>query len=478
VLLSSIGGAAGVLLAWAGFAAVVSLIPPNQPRVHIVALDTRVLAVAAAVSVVTGVLFGLLPALQAATGRSLSLLRSARVTGSGATRSTTRRALLLVEVAAALILLAGAGLMARTMRNLVAIDPGFTSDGVLTAQLSLPPRQYSPERRRAFYDAVLAEVRAIPGVQGAAFSISLPIQGSNWNSVFIVSYQPVPPRADLPSAAMTTVTPAYHETMNIRLLQGRLLTPSDGPEAQPVILVNETFARRFWPGGDAIGQRVKQGWPEDKTPWREIVGVVADVKTAGLDQPTALQVYIPMAQAPSTGIALVARTAADPERLGSAIEAAVHAVDPALPVYDIRTMDEVMGASVGQQRLATMFLLGFAMLALLMAAIGVFGVTAYTVSQRTHELGVRMALGAGRGRLLQLVMRQELSACGAGILVGVLGALALSSLLRSLLYGVAPRDPVTLIAVSLLLFTITALAAYLPARRATRIDPALTLRGE
>jgi putative ABC transport system permease protein len=478
VLLALVGGAAGMLLAWAGFGAVVHLIPPDQPRLHSVELDTRALAVAAGASILTGVLFGILPALQGATGRSLTLLRSARVTGAGATRTTTRRALLLVEVAAALILLAGAGLMVRTMSNLLAIDPGFTSDGLMTAQISLPTPQYTPERRRAFYDAVLEQIRAIPGVQAAAFSISLPVQGSNWNSVFVVSDQPVPPRADLPSAAMTTVTPGYHDTMNIRLLQGRLLQASDGPDAQSVVVVNETFARRFWPGGDVLGRRMKQGWPEDKTPWREIVGVVADVKTGGLDQPAALQVYIPMAQTPSTGVALIARTAADPGRLGSAIEAAIHAVDPALPVYDIQTMNAVIGNGVGQQRLTTVFLLGFAALALVMAAIGVFGVTAYTVSQRTHELGVRAALGAGRGQLLRLVMRQELSASAAGVIVGLLGALGLASLLQSLLYGVPPRDPMTLAAVSLLLLAVTATAAYLPARRATRIDPAVTLRGE
>jgi putative ABC transport system permease protein len=478
LLLAGIGGAAGVLLAGAGFAAVVALLPPDQPRLHTVALDRRVLAVAAGVSILTGILFGILPALQAATGRSMTLLRSGRVTGAQAVRATTRRALLLAEVAMALILLTGAGLMLRTMNNLLSIDPGFTAAGLISAQLSLPPTQYPPERRRMFYDAVIEQTRAIPGVRNVAFTNSLPVQGSNWNSVFVVSDQPVPARADLPSAAITTVSPSYHETMNIRLLQGRLLLPSDGPKTQEVVLVNETFAKRFWPGGDAIGHRFKQGWPEDKTPWREIVGVVSDVKTGGLEDPPALQVYLPLSQATSTAVALVARTALEERQLESTIEAAVHAVDRTLPVYDVRTLDEVIGIGVGQQRLAMVFLIGFATLALIMAAIGVFGVTAYTVSQRTHELGVRAALGAGRGQLLRLVMRQELSASAAGIVVGVLGALALASLLQALLYGVAPRDPVTLAAVSLLLLTITTAAAYVPARRATRIDPVRALRVE
>jgi putative ABC transport system permease protein len=476
VLIAICGGMVGVLLAWVGFSAVVSILPTDQPRIHTVTLDTRVLAVAAAVSVLTGILFGLVPALQAGGARSLSLLRSARVTGSPSTGLRTRRALLMAEVALALMLLAGAGLMARTMANLLAIDPGFDSAHIISAQMSLPSARYAPDQRRVFYDAVVDRARALPGVVNAALTISLPVQGSNWNSVFIVSDQPVPARADLPSAAWTPVTPGYHETMGIRLLRGRLFAQSDGPQTPAVAVVNESFAKRFWPGGDAIGRRIKQGWPEDQAPWREIVGVVADVKTAGVDRPPAIQAYLPLAQTPSTSIALVARTTGNPSAHGRAIEAAIHDVDANLPVYDIRTLSEVIGRGVGQQRMTMVFLLGFAALALVMAAVGVFGVTAYTVSQRTHELGVRMALGADRGTVLRLVLREELAVCAIGIGVGLAGALALSSVLETLLYGVAPRDPATLAAVSMLLVAVTALAGYLPARRATNIDPIAALR--
>jgi putative ABC transport system permease protein len=478
VLLSLCGGIAGVVLAWAAFGAIVALLPTDQPRVHIVGIDLRVLAVAAAISIVTGLLFGLVPALQAAGGRSLSLLRSARVTGTASASARTRRGLLLAEIALALMLLAGAGLMIRTMSNLLAIDPGFAPAGVISAQLSLPTARYTADRRRTFFDALLERVRAVPGVTSAALSLSLPIQGSNWNSVFIVNDQPVPARADLPSAAFTPVTPDYHATMQIPLLGGRLFHPSDRAGTPTVAVVNETFARRFWPNGNAVGQRVKQGWPEDKTSWREIVGVVKDVKTAGIDRPPALQVYLPLAQEPFPSVAVVARTIGNPAAQAMALEAAIHAVDPHLPVYDIRTLDEVIGLGVGQQRLTMMFMLGFAAIALVMAAVGVFGVTAYTVSQRTHELGVRMALGASRATVLAMVLRQELSVCVIGILLGVGGALALSSMLQSLLFGVAPRDPATLAAVSMLLIVVTALAGYVPARRATRIDPVRALRVE
>ena len=478
VLIGICGGIAGALLAWLGFEAVVALLPSDQPRIHTVALDTRVLAVAALLSIVTGLVFGLLPAVRSATGRSLSLLRSARVTGAPSSRNTTRKLLVLAEVALALVLLAGAGLMVRTMSNLLTIDLGFKPDRLISAQVSLPAPRYTPEARRAFYDAIIERVRAIPGVADAALTNSLPVQGSNWNSVFIVNDQPVPARADLPSAAFTPVTPRYHEVMGVALIQGRLLHPSDGPGSTMVAVVNESLAKRFWPNGNAIGQRVKQGWPEDKTDWFEIVGVVRDVKTAGVDRPAALQVYLPLAQRTASAVALVARTRVEPASLATSLEAAVQQVDPSLPVYDIRTLDDVIGLVVGQQRLTMILLLGFAALALLIAAIGVFGVTACAVSQRTHELGVRMALGATRGEVVRLVLRHELIACAGGIVIGIAGALALSSLLETLVYGVAPRDAGTLAIVSLVLIATTALAGYLPARRATRIDPVSALRIE
>ncbi|MGH9348092.1 MAG: FtsX-like permease family protein [Vicinamibacterales bacterium] len=374
------------------------------------------------------------------------------------------------------MLLAGAGLMIRTMANLVAIDPGFEPDAVMTAQVTLPSARYSRPQRLAFFEAAVTRLLAIPGVTSAAFTVSLPVEGSNWNSVFVVNDQPVPARADLPRAAFTPVTPDYHKTMGIQLLTGRLLKASDNAGAPEVIVVNEAFARRFWAPGEALGKRVKQGFPVDETPWREIVGIVRDVKTAGIDRPSMLQVYLPMAQEPLTGVALVAR--AQGTVRPAAIEAAIHEVDPNLPVYEVRTMNEVIGRTVSHQRMTTAFLFGFAAIALIMAAVGVFGVTAYTVSQRTREMGVRIALGATRGMVMRLVLREEVITCVAGIVVGLGGALALASVLQSLVYGVTPRDPITLIVVSVVLLCVTLAAGFFPARRATRIDPVAALRAD
>jgi predicted permease len=477
LLLALAGGAAGVALARAGFVLVLALLPPGQARGHLVALDLRVLAVMAGVSILTGLVFGTVPALHAAGGRSSALLRGSRLTPAGA-RATTRRRLLVAEVALALMLLAAAGLALRTLANLQAIDPGFEPEGTIAAQVSLPATRYTHERRRAFVAAAVERVAALPGVDAAAFAASLPVEGANWYSVFIVGDQPVPPRAELPVAAFTPATPGYFDALDIRLVRGRLFAHGDGPEAPTVAVVNETLARRFWPAGDVLGQRLKQGWPEDQEPWREIVGVVADVKTDGVDQPTPLQAYLPYPQVPTGYGVIVARTGGDPGRLARPLEAAIHEVEPDLPVFDVRTLAQVLDRGVATQRLTVALLSGFAVLALVMAAVGVFGVAGYSVAQRTRELGVRVALGADPGRVLRLVLGQELRVCAAGIFLGAAGALALAGVMRSLLYGVPPRDPATLAAAAGVLFSVSALACYLPARRAARIDPVEALRQE
>lgn len=477
VLLAVFGGVAGVALAYAGFETLLALLPPNQPRVHTISIDFRVLTVAAAASIATGILFGLMPAIHAATGRSLSLLRSTRVTGSSPASAGPRRALMLAEIAMALMLVTGAGLMLRTMNNLARVDTGFDHPQIISAQFNLP-RRYDAPRRALFYEQVAERLRAIPGVANAAFTYSLPIAGSNWNSIFIVEGQPVPERSQLPSSAWTPVTSEYFETMGIQLRRGRLFAPTDIAGGPPVVVVNETFARRFFGSNDPVGARVKQGWPEDTTPWRQIVGVVSDVRVNGLHGDPTLQAYLPVRQGAQNSGAFVVRASEEPASLGRAIEAAVHEIDPGIPLFNIQTMGQVIEAGIGNERLTTALMLGFAALALLMAAIGVFGVTAYSVAQRTHEVGIRMALGADRASVLALVLRQELNACLIGIAVGIAGALVLGSVLESLLFGVTARDGATLLLATLVLLGVTAIACIIPARHATRVDPVVALRSD
>ena len=477
LLLALAGGAAGVLLAYIGFDAVVAIMPASQPRIHTVALDLRVLWVSAAVSVATGLLFGFMPSLHAATGRTPLLMRSARVTGAGQTSAFTRRSLLFAEVALALVLVAGAGLMLRSVHNLLSVETGVDADRVISGTYSLPNR-YTSGMRVVFADRVIERLRAIPGVKNAAYVHALPVAPTQWNTVFIIDGQPVPERKDLPNLNWIPATAGYFDTMGIRLIKGRGLQDSDSEHAAPVIVVNERFEKRFFPNGDAIGHMLKQGWPEGKQPWRRIVGVVTDVRVDGLEGAIPLQTYLPMAQMSQGYGTFVARTDGDPRQMGRALEAAVHEVDPNLPVYDVRTIPQIMESSIGAQRLTMMLLSGFAVLSLLMAAIGVFGVTAYSVSLRTHEVGVRMALGAHPSSVLRLILRQEMFACLLGIVAGIIAAVLLSSLLQSLLFGVAPRDAATLASAAGVLIIVTTCACYLPARRATRVDPVRALRSE
>jgi putative ABC transport system permease protein len=477
VVLALAGGAGGIALAYGGFNLFLDLLPVDQPRMHQVAIDRRVLLFSMGISVVAGVLFGLVPALHAGSARATSLLRGTRVAGLGGAQGRTRQLLLVAQLSLALVLLVSAGLMSRTMENLFAIDVGFEPERVLSANFTLPPR-YTQDARRMFFTQVEERVRAIPGVQSVALGLSLPVRGSFWNSVFLAEGQPIPARADLPSAAFNPVTPAYFDTIGIRLLHGRGFTAADRNGAPTVTIVNETLAKKFWPNGDAVGKRIKQGWPEDKTPWREIVGVVNDVKTDSVDQPARIQAYLPLAQEPFTFLTMVVRAESDPARLRAPVERAIHEVDPNLPVYDLLTLTEIMQRGVGSQRLLMILLVGFGGLALLLAAVGVFGVNAYAVSQRTHELGVRMALGADRSRVLTLVMTQGLTTCAAGIVLGLAAAVATTRVLTTLLYQVTPYDPTTFATGTGVLLLVTAAACLLPALRATRVDPVAALRAD
>ena len=455
----------------------VRLAPEGVPRLGQTRLDTTVLLFTSVVSLVTGLLFGLLPAWHSARqDLHTTLKEGGRGTSGG--RERTRRGLLVAEVALSLVLLAGAGLMLRTFYGLRHVDPGFSSENLLTMRVNLPTTGYDMARLRAFYKECPARVEALPGVRAAALTQSLPIDGSRWNSVFIAADKPVPPRDRLLSAAFTPVSTEFFRTLGIRLLKGRTFTDADADSRPNVAVINETLAARLWPGEDPVGKRLKQGWPEDQTPWREVVGVVADVKLNGVDRDVPLQIYLPLEQRPSYTLALAVRTSGDPLSMAAAVEQSVRTIDKDLPVSGVRSMDQLMGGAIARQRLTLVLLLGFALLALLLAAVGIYGVISYAVSQRTREFGIRVALGAQDRDVLRLVIGQGIRLTLAGVVLGLLCAFGLTRLMEALLFGVRPTDPLTFAVITLLLVGVALLACYLPARRAAKVDPGVALRYE
>jgi putative ABC transport system permease protein len=422
--------------------------------------------------------FGAFPAYHAASVDSQQTLVRGRATAFSAGSHRLRRGLMIAETALALILLAGAGLMIRTLQRASAVDAGFKPDHLVTAQFILNGEQWTDARQLRFRDDLLGRLRALPGVARAALTFALPIDGSQWNSIFIVSGKPVPERAQLPSAAFTPVSAEYFETVGMRLLRGRFFERRDGQSSPRVAVVNESFASRMWPGEDPIGRTLKQGWPEDKGDWREVIGVVADVKFNGITNETPLQVYLPLDQVSMRYLAIVARTASDADALMPSIESVVHDLDKDLPLYGKRTMDQILESSLARERMSTIVFMMFAAVAVALAAIGLYGVVSHSVTERTHEIGVRMALGADPRHVLALVVGQGVMTAVAGIAIGLAGALALSRTIEGLLFGVQSTDPLTFAAVAALLLGVALTACAVPAWRATRVDPTRALRAE
>jgi len=481
-MLLSIGGAAlGAIVAVALLKMLVALAPEGTPRIEGVSINQVSLLFALGAAIASGLLFGVFPALQVSGGGGQLLAQASRTSGALAPRRS-RRALMVVEVALALVLLVGCGLMARTMLRLHAVDPGFRAEHLLTARIILSGPSWNDAAKRAsFVEQVLEKVRAIPGIQSAAVTLSLPIEGSNWGSVFIARDKPVPPRAELPTSAWVPVSAGYFRTLGMQVREGREFDPGDSAQAENVVVVNETFARRMWPGERAVGKQVKQGWPETPdniAPWRRVVGVVNDVKLNGIDQATPMQAFLPYAQNASRSVALVARTAVEPATLGKAVEAAVHALNRELPVTRILPMAQLISDSVARRRLSTVILAVFALVAVILAAVGLYGVVSHGVIERTREIGVRMALGAERGRVLRLFLLQGVRTAAAGTVVGLSGAFLLSKWMSALLFQVTPTDPATFAGVAVLLLVVAAIACYIPARRAARMDPLAALRVE
>jgi len=477
-LVSIAGGALGVGAgAWL-LRALVAVAPEGTPRIADVRLDAAALAFAFAAAAICGLVFGALPAFQASGDAGQQVLVRGRAAGFASRSHRLRRGLMVVETALALVLLTGAGLMMRTLHELTQVETGFRSDHLVTTRFSLAGEQWTRPKRVAFYNELQSRLRAVPGISDAAFTYSLPIDGSNWNSIFIVGDKPVPPRSQLPSAAFTPVSAGFFETMGMRLIRGRFFDGTDSATAPKVTVINESLAKRLWPGEDAVGKRLKQGWPETPNEWREVVGVVADVKLNGVAAETPMQAYLPLPQEPPESMAIVARTQGDPAAAGPAIEAAMQQLNKDLPLFQIRTMDDVLGTSLARQRMSMLVFVIFALVALTLASIGLYGVVAHGVTERMHEIGVRIALGAEQWHVVGMIVRQGLSMALVGTAIGVAGAIALSRWIQSLLFGVTATDPATLAAVVTVLLAVAVVACSVPAWRATRVDPTSALRAE
>ena len=477
VLLAFVGGALGVWLAYTLTHVLVTFAPGALPAFADVRVDVRVLAFSAAVALLTGLLIGLAPALQAGHDPGHAIVGGGGV-GLGGARLRTRGTLIGVQVALALVLLAGAGLLVRSLRLLVETDPGFRGERVATASIALPASIYTESRQvSAFVDQVVPLLRALPGVESAGLINAAPLGGGGGNTRFYVDGG-----SHLTGDAdYRVVDSAYFRTLGIPLLEGRDFTADDRAGAPHAALVNETMARRFWPGVSAIGHRIRPpGMDEHRDEWLTIVGVVGDVHSAGLDVPPAPGMFVDYTQRPErlmSGATFVVRSRAPSEALMHAMREIVHGVDPNVPVQ-VTSFETLLADSVAPRRFSAAVLSTFAALALLLAAVGIYGVLAYSVAERRREIGMRMALGAQRGRVRAMILSSAMRAVLPGIAVGLLGALALSDLLRAQLYGVSTTDPVTLIAVSLLIAVVSLVASFIPARRASNVDPMIALRAD
>jgi predicted permease len=477
VLLGAMGGVAGLLIASASLNVVHTVNPGNIPRLEVIGIDGTVLAFTFGISILTGVVFGLAPALRVANvDLNTALKHGGRGTQNDGGFSTSRRRLrsLLVvsELALSLMLLIGAGLLLRSFVRLQNVSPGFNPDHVVSMRLGASGRQFqNRDTAIEFYRQLEDRIAAVPGVKVRGAVSTLPFTSSvGWGGINVEGFTPKP--GEELQVDQRSATPQYFQTLDIPLLKGRFFSDFDAmPNAQRSVIVDEKFARRFWPIENPIGKHV---WNDPKQPLT-IVGVVGTVKQYGLDIDGRIVVY-----RPSPGLLpyQVARTSSDPSAAAAAIVRAIHDVDPTIPVYDIRTMQDRMTDSLAQQQFATMMLGAFAVFALILAIVGVYGVMSYLVTQGAHDIGVRMALGAQQSTIVRMVLRQAMELTGAGIVAGLIAAAALTRVMASLLFGVSATDVVTFSVVSFTLGAVALLASYLPARRATHVDPVVALREE
>jgi putative ABC transport system permease protein len=477
VMLAVLGGTFGLLVAKWGLSGLLALAGPFLPRASEVNLDERVLVFTLGLSLVTGVIFGSAPALQLLRANVQGALKEGGNAGEGPQRNRLRGMLVVAEVALALVLLVGAGLLIKSFARLQETDAGFRAENVLTMSIALPPTKYStPQAITNFYQQLLERVSALPGVQAAGVINFLPIQRTGYNGdIKIEGEGPYPP-GQAPLAGYRMASSDYFRALGIPLVAGRFFNARDQEKSEPVVIVNQTLARRHFPNQNPIGKRLSLG--DDDDPWMTIVGVVGDVKQSGLTQSAQAEIFMPYTQSQNAGMSLAVRTTSTPTTLTGAIRHEVQTLDPAQPIYNVQPMEEVITASISDRRL-NMLLLGiFAAVATTLALIGIYSVMSYAVTQSTREIGIRMALGAERRDIFKLIIGQGLSLTVIGLLIGLGGAFWLTRFLSRLLFHISATDAATYMTASAAMLAVAGVACYLPARRATRVDPMVALRYE
>jgi putative ABC transport system permease protein len=480
IILALLGGAVGLLLAGWGLNLILALSPGDLPRVDQIRLDGGAIVFALVISLFTAVVFGLAPILRLSRPDIHGSLKEGVQTTAGRARHRLRRLLVVSEIAMAVLLLIGAGLLVRSFVRLLQVNPGFTADNVLTLQVHIQDLYPQAEQQAAYFVEVLERLGSVPGVKSAGAVSAPPFVGEGsieMDAPFTVEGRPAPPPGQEPVAYQTVVTTDYFRTLAIPLLRGRFFTPADGRQAPPVALINETMARRYWPDEDPLGKRIT--FRSQNQPFSpEIVGVVGDVLHTGLDSSPRTEVFFHHPQIPFGSMTFVVRTDGDPLPVLPAVKNEIWAVNKSQPFYSIRTVEQLVADSLGERRF-TLFLLGIlAALAFALATVGIYGLISVSTSQRTHEIGLRLALGAQTRAILKMIVGEGLVLALTGVAIGLAGALVLTRTLRTMLFGVTATDPLTFASISLLLILVAILASYIPARRATKIDPSLALRHE
>ncbi|PYK56620.1 MAG: hypothetical protein DME48_00585 [Verrucomicrobia bacterium] len=481
VLLAFLGAGLGLLLALAGVRVLKTFVPSMILQIQAINIDGRVLLFTASIALLTGIVFGLAPAMHALDSNLNDSLKEGGRDPAVSRKGNQLRGLLVIgEVAVSFILLIGAGLLINSFLHLRNLDPGFRTDHLLTMKVDLSELKYPDgQRRSVFFDEALRHIRALPGVQSVAVAGNLPFTYNGDSASIAVEGIPDPPPDQWPDVIYRAIGPGYFSTMGIPVIRGRDFTDQDKADSKKVVVISEKTAQHYWPEQDPIGKRLKTGATTSHAPWREVIGVVKDVRQNDFIAQPKMQMYFDYRQLKDPAAnALVVRTSVEPMSLATSVRDAIWAVDKDQPVADIDTMDHIVSEAIARQRFSMLLLGSFATLALGLAAVGIYGVMSYSVAQRTHEIGIRMALGARRTDVLQMTVKQGLRLVGIGMLVGLVAAFLLTRVMASLLYGISATDPITFLGISLVLLAVAILASYVPALRATKVDPIVALRAQ